>query len=152
MTEVCANNGVFFADSQVGIEQITDGTTNTFMAGERHLRCLAGSWIGVRNPPGPDMYSSYYVLGRASLKINHPTTGSHNSCTEGFSSAHPSGAHFAMCDGSVRWVDEGIGFSNGGHRIGDYNAYFAKDMENPGQLGLYQRLAIRNDGQSTGEP
>jgi prepilin-type N-terminal cleavage/methylation domain-containing protein len=152
MAQVCANNGVLFADSEVQLAQITDGTSNTFMIGERHLRCLAGTWIGARNPPGPDMYSSYYVLGRASLKINHPTTGSHNSCTEGFSSAHPGGVYFASCDGSVRWVDEQIGFNNGTNRFSGVNAIRGLDLRNPQELGVFQRLAIRNDGQTVAAP
>lgn len=151
MAQVCENNGVFYADSKVGIEKITDGTSNTFMLGERHLRCLAGTWVGARNPPGPDMWSSYYLLGRANLKLNHPTTGAHNTCTEGFSSAHPGGGQFAMCDGSVRWVPDDISFNNAGNRTNHHNALRGLDPANPDQLGVYQRLAIRNDGQPLGD-
>ncbi len=143
--EYCANNGVLYGDSKVGFQDISDGTTNTFMLGERNLRSLAGTWIGARNPPGPDMWSSYYVLGRGSIKLNLPASGAHNTSTEGFSSDHPGGAHFVNCDGSVRFVQEEISFSNGGNR----RITFRPGVElTTATLGVYQRLASRNDGET----
>ncbi len=141
--ELCDNNGVLYGDSKIGFQDITDGTSNTFMIGERNLRCLAGTWVGARNPPGPDMWSSYYVIGRGSLKLNLPASGAHNTCTEGFSSGHPGGAHFVNCDGSVHFVNEDIGFNNGaGNRT-----IFRPGVSIRGSLlGVYQRLASRNDG------
>ncbi|MBN1589052.1 MAG: DUF1559 domain-containing protein [Pirellulales bacterium] len=141
----CRNNGVMFSESETRFSDITDGASNTFLLGERNGRCLAGSWIGCRNPPGPDMWGSYYVLGRASIKLNHPTTGAHNTCTEGFSSDHVGGAHFAMADGAVRFISDSISFNNGGISSHNYspanpNAYDAN------QLGIYQRLASCDDG------
>ncbi len=34
-------------------EQISDGTSKTFIAGERDRYCLTATWIGARNPHGP---------------------------------------------------------------------------------------------------
>ncbi len=141
----CKNNGILFWESETATKHVTDGTSNTILLGERNGRCLAGSWIGCRNPPGPDMWGSYYVLGRASIKLNHPTTGAHNTCTEGFGSDHPGGAFFAMADGAVTFIEDNISFNNGGipdrhYKPSNPHTYIAD------QLGVYQRLAGRNDG------
>ncbi|MBN1912684.1 MAG: DUF1559 domain-containing protein [Pirellulales bacterium] len=139
------NNGVMYMESKIAFKDITDGTSNTFLLGERNGRCLAGTWIGCRNPPGPDMWGSYYCLGRTSIKLNYPTSGAHNTCTEGFSSDHVGGAHFAMADASVRFIENSISCNNGG--ISDRH-WDPKNPDNyyPNQLGIYQRLSIRNDG------
>ena len=47
---ICDDTGVFYGDSHVTLKQITDGTTKTFLIGERDKFCLAATWIGVRNP------------------------------------------------------------------------------------------------------
>ena len=90
------------------------------------------------------MWSSYYVIGRGSLKLNLPASGAHNTCTEGFSSAHPGGAHFANCDGSIRFIQEAIGFNNG---AGNRTKFWPGLTIKSSLLGVYQRLASRNDGE-----
>ena len=118
----CNNTGIFFGNSQIAIKHITDGTSNTFLIGERDTYCLAATWIGVRNPPGPDMWSSNWALGHTRDKPNSACTGNHadtdgqNLCTEGFSSPHPGGVFFAFCDGSVQFINDDISFSNGANR------------------------------------
>jgi len=149
------NNGVFHGDSQVALAEIFDDTSNTFLLGERDKRCVSGTWIGARNPPGNGMYGSYHVRGRVSIKLNDPrdpatsTNNGHDLCTEGFSSPHPGGGHFAFCDGSVHFISENISFSNAGlsdSQLRNQNVYF-----DPAQLGTYQRLGIRDDEQTVGE-
>lgn len=142
--EWCENNGVLFGNSEIGIQDITDGTSNTFLIGERHFRGLSGTWIGARNPPGPDMWSSYYVVGRCNLKLNLAATGRHNTVTEGFSSNHQGGAHFAMCDGSVHFISDDISFNNA-RNFKEYRAG-RNEIMNAEDLGAYQRLASRDDG------
>jgi len=44
-------------------------------------------------------------------------------CTEGFSRNHVGGAHFAMCDGSVRFIEEDVSFNNAKNQI-QYNVSF----------------------------
>ena len=106
----CNNTGVFFGNSEISMKHITDGTSKTFAIGERDKFCLAATWIGVRNPFGPDMWSSNWALAHVFFKLNHPTTGDHNTCTESFSSAIPGGGFFAFCDGSVRFISDDIRF------------------------------------------
>lgn len=58
-------------------------------------------------------------------------------------SAHPSGAHFAMADGSVQFVSETIEHTATGW-INNNNAFDAP--HNGAGYGLYQRLFSRADG------
>jgi prepilin-type N-terminal cleavage/methylation domain-containing protein len=149
------NNGLYFGNSRLRVARIEDGTSNTFMFGERDSRCFAASWPGVRNPPGPCNWGIYHSLGRVSFKLNSPEykkfqelTGSWdacNSCTEAFSSEHPAGALFAFCDGSVHFVPDTVEYNNGGLSYSQVKsgAQYAGD-----QLGVYQKLGIRNDSQA----
>ncbi|HEY3393731.1 MAG TPA: DUF1559 domain-containing protein [Lacipirellulaceae bacterium] len=151
--ERCNNTGIFFGNSQVSIKQITDGTSKTFLVGERDKFCLAATWIGVRNPKdGAEMQSSRWAMAHTRFKLNHPITGNHDTCTEGFSSAHPGGAYFAFCDGSVQFTSDEINFNYG---INDPTSVCYASNTSPlrcrpesgGKLiGIYQRLAWRDDG------
>jgi len=149
----CNNTGVFFGNSEISIKNITDGTSKTIAIGERDKFCLAATWIGVRNPFGAEMWSSNWGLAHVYFKLNFPVTGNHDTCVESFSSAHPGGGFFAMCDGSVRFISDDIEFENAGN---DKACYYTPPpsskpcwTQNPttgAQIGIYQRLAGRNDG------
>jgi len=148
----CHNTGIFFGDSEISIKHITDGTSKTFIVGERDKFCLAATWIGARNPVGPNSWSSRWVNAHTRFKLNHPTTGNHDTCTEGFSSAHPGGAHFAFSDASVRFVSDEIDFLNTDDPTSCYaikassNAACKPVHPTTGAtIGVYQRLAWRDD-------
>lgn len=138
------NNGVLYGNSAVSIRDIADGTSFTFLVGERDRRCGAGTWCAVRDPFNNGQFGIYYAVGRVSLKLNYPLDVGDDSCREGFSSPHAGGGHFLLCDGSVQFVANTIEFSNAGvdplWQEGEITPQIAR------QMGLYQRLGMRNDG------
>jgi len=138
------NNGIFYARSATRIAGITDGTSNTIALGERTVFPANAndpkkwpSWCG---PGGLGIGST--VSSSVSYPLNHPTT------IHGFSSQHPGGANFCFADGSVHFISESIQFSNAGldsTNTGDPLNFM--DAANRGELGTYQLLGVRNDGQ-----
>jgi prepilin-type N-terminal cleavage/methylation domain-containing protein/prepilin-type processing-associated H-X9-DG protein len=158
--ERCDNTGIFFGDSRVSLKQVADGTSKTFMIGERDKFCLAGTWIGVRNPlDGADSWSSVWATAHTWFKLNHPFTGNHQTCTESFSSPHPGGAFFAFCDGSVTFVKDDVesdpldvntpGGVNKPDCFASPNATSGTPCRTqapgPKYIGVYQKLSWRND-------
>jgi prepilin-type N-terminal cleavage/methylation domain-containing protein/prepilin-type processing-associated H-X9-DG protein len=137
--------GVFHSNQPCRLRDITDGTSQTLAVGERDFRCRAGVWAGSRNPPGPDMWGSYFIRGRVSIKLNDPRSPpnfcSETSCTEGFGSLHPGGALFLFCDGSVHFLNNNIQYDISG---GDPQS--PDGTLNMNQIGVYQRLGMRADG------
>jgi prepilin-type processing-associated H-X9-DG protein len=150
----CNGNGVFFANSQITMQQIGDGTGKTFMIGERDRFCMAASWIGARNPFGGDqMHSSLWTVAHTAIEVNNPFTQAYDTCTEGFSSAHSGGAFFGFCDGSVRFISDDIN-SSLGPNSGNKACTASKTDSNRCRssfgtsiIGVYQRLSWRDDGE-----
>jgi prepilin-type N-terminal cleavage/methylation domain-containing protein/prepilin-type processing-associated H-X9-DG protein len=145
-------DGVFDRDTSCRLRDIVDGTTNTFLLGERAYHRFhdcdesgGAIWAGVTTystcPALPDD-GPFGVIANASFRLQtglwleDPTYRVPTHC---FSSVHPGGAHFGLCDGSVRFVSENVHSS-----IGD-------PATDTSQWGLYQRLACRNDSRPVGE-
>jgi len=150
------NNGVLYTDSDTKFKDIIDGTSRTFMLSERHKRCAAGYWIGTRNPNGAGGWGIYENRGRVSMQLNstitpQPNKNPSDTCGEGFASAHPNGANFAMCDASVRFITDNISFNNGGltnKEIQQANAAAVTKLTkalNTNKVGTFQLLGMRND-------
>ena len=129
--------GVFWPASRVGIRDITDGTSNTFMVGERNWDNLSAIWVGTRNYTGNGDVGLRQVVGITNWKINLPGTNA----PRAFHSNHVGGAHFVFADGRVQFISDAIHFDNTQGISGDPKSL----------LGTYQRLGMRNDGNVLGE-
>jgi prepilin-type N-terminal cleavage/methylation domain-containing protein/prepilin-type processing-associated H-X9-DG protein len=100
-------DGVFFRNSEVTINEITDGTSTTFLAGERSVKMGPATWTGsvtgskVYNAAnGPQVEDgSGMVLGQA----NHPPETPNAEVNE-FSSRHVGGANFLFADGHIAFI------------------------------------------------
>ena len=89
-------------------------------------------------------------MGRIYMPLNTKNTGGgNNGCREGFSSVHPGGAHFLLCDGTVHFISENI---NSNTPVGaPTNIPGTLTAASKVALGIYQKLGIRNDRQPVGE-
>jgi len=139
--------GVMWADSKLGLRDITDGTSNTMLVGE----ACATEQTGVTNCGGDvcNFSGGLWIGARkaSSAQTWHPGVTSHDIVSFGgsganmlinrsgatwgddwiSSSTHPGGMMSVQCDGSVRFIQETI------------------------ELATYRRLRDRSDGEVLGE-
>lgn len=128
--------GTFLPSGKLRLDDITDGTSNTLLVGERSWDDLAGVWVGTRNYQGTGDVGMRMIAGTVEAKINEVSANA----TGGFTSKHTGGAHFSLADGSVRFISENIQFDPTGS---------VAPVKDPTlvNMGIYQRLSRRNDGQ-----
>jgi prepilin-type N-terminal cleavage/methylation domain-containing protein len=145
--------GIFGINSRVGIRDMTDGTTNSIVVGERYTPAAAGqttvgqpvghaTWAGASG--GLNIASYATILGDtvvgvvggngsatpiapASYGINGNNGTVARGQTSGFGSLHVGGSHFLIGDGTVRFISENI------------------------DTTLYRNLGTINDGATVGE-
>ena len=131
-------NGLMGCVTSTRIADITDGTSQTFAVGERTFRNSGGVWVGVEAWNQCTSWGVSMVSGTAFYRLNEDASDFPFTCdgrgVSGFSSSHSGGANFLLCDGSVRFVSEHIDSESG-----------------PKRIGLYQRLARINDGETISE-
>ncbi len=122
-----SDNGVIYRRSEVKIRDITDGTSNTYLAGEKYLSPDAYE-TGTDSSDNETLYAGYdrdtiiYTRERSDSKPLPDTPGYGNHF--GFGSAHAGGFNVVFCDGSVDTMR------------------FEMD------LTLNRRLGVRNDGET----
>ncbi len=92
--------GAFYGNSSTRIRDITDGTSNTLIVGEKTSKVdpAAGLWIGADNDRGA---TGMKLEDSADFRINGTAAAS-------ASSLHVGGCHFLLGDGRVRFISENI--------------------------------------------
>ncbi|MGD9857768.1 MAG: DUF1559 domain-containing protein [Planctomycetaceae bacterium] len=119
----CVGDGSLYHNSRVRISDITDGTSNTFIVGERLTNPNLGwysTWVGMV-PEGEEAFQR--VLGSIDHVPNDPVGH-----FDDFSSHHTGGAQFVFGDGSATFISENIdrgvyqalGTIKGGEIVGEF--------------------------------
>jgi prepilin-type N-terminal cleavage/methylation domain-containing protein/prepilin-type processing-associated H-X9-DG protein len=133
--------GTFGENSKRSLRDMSDGSSNCFIVGERAWVEFADSgvgpsalWAGARSgSPGIELANGVaFAVGECVIKLNtlpanasNPLgAGMSDASWHGFSSRHPQGAHFLMADGAVRFVSDAIEYKTYGRlgTISDGNA------------------------------
>jgi prepilin-type processing-associated H-X9-DG protein len=113
-----ANDGMLFGNSSIRMNEVTDGTSNTLLVGERppSMDLFLGWWFaGVGQDVGGsaehhlgvrERRADYVPLRKCQRGPYHYSDGSLNNPCDAmhFWSLHPGGAHFLYVDGSVHFI------------------------------------------------
>ncbi|MEX1229724.1 MAG: DUF1559 domain-containing protein [Planctomycetaceae bacterium] len=145
-------NGVMGRDSARRFHEISDGLSNTFLIGESiHYNFYWDPTLYGNYTPGVQKACCTLTLVRQGNWSMNPGFGaSMTAQRESFASLHEGGAHFGLCDGSVRFVSENIDHTARHPYAGTGVDPF--DLANGGiGYGVWQRLFSRNDSLVTGE-
>ena len=148
------SDGIFpSGGGRVGIRDITDGTSNTIMVGERSSPRYArqtvptGPWAGVwagQELTCTGLTNVWCLAGKTEFQMNSgknsdvvgSTTASDQPLV-GFGSTHTGGAQFLMADGSARFISENIQWNDLPNSYSD--------------VGIYHSLGSIQDGRVVGE-
>lgn len=119
--------GIFGENSKRGLRDMTDGSSNCFLAGERSSwkTGVSGTgasalWAGTRSgEPGAELANGVaFAVGQCVVPLNTVSAqmpgllgaGVSEASWHGFSSRHPTGAQFLLGDGSVRFTSTNMDF------------------------------------------
>ena len=167
MGEFGQYNGVIYNDSHVTIAGITDGTSNTFLFGERAQTPFAKNDPRYKDSDGS--WNSHHWFDTMVTTYFPPNVSTSSSGITSFGGAiatdseslHPGGVNWAFCDGSVHFVKNSISswaFQSGsGPFYGaslplgvSYTNYVFTVTPGVTQFGIYQALSTRANGEVVG--
>ncbi len=102
-------SGAIYQRSEVKIAEISDGTSNTFLVGEKYLNPYNYA-TGLDDADNENLYAGFNndtlrCAAAAHLPFQDTAGGSNYDC---FGSAHAGGFHMAFCDGSVQTINYSI--------------------------------------------
>jgi prepilin-type N-terminal cleavage/methylation domain-containing protein/prepilin-type processing-associated H-X9-DG protein len=141
------DTGIFQADKQIRFADITDGTSNTLAIGERKSKdgAFAALWAGFSDASGETdggVNNNYQgpVRGYTYYRMPDGATNTGQTFPDlAFSSNHTNGANFALCDGSVRFINYNISWTD------------ANTASTSPSSGTFNRLGNRSDGLPLGD-
>jgi prepilin-type N-terminal cleavage/methylation domain-containing protein/prepilin-type processing-associated H-X9-DG protein len=163
-------NGSIIIDQAVTLASITDGTSNTFIFGEKAHGYFAVYDTTYQNADTvwssglyfDTMFTTTYppnlpTSNTPGLKLTGTPNYSYYYATDA-TSYHAGGLNFAFCDGSVRFIKNSIqswtfqtaNADSYGDAIPDGTTYNASTIiwsMGTAQLGVYQKLSTRNGGE-----
>jgi prepilin-type N-terminal cleavage/methylation domain-containing protein/prepilin-type processing-associated H-X9-DG protein len=163
-------NGVIYNESTVSLAQVTDGTSNTIMFGERAHGILAIPKVAAvvydYNVPGiqafhfwtsgwnyDNMFEAWNPINFWKDDTGTPNGGEYGGDAVYWASAagsfHPGRANFAFCDGSVKFLKETIDSwaLSSGTPYGITYSQGAWSVLPGAKVGVYQQLATRSGGE-----
>ncbi|MFO0809057.1 MAG: DUF1559 domain-containing protein [Gemmataceae bacterium] len=109
-------DGIFFRNSKVSVEDITDGTSATIMAGERSFALCTATWVGAVTGAGqfppPGSPAPPVVDNASNMVLGHAGDGNGPGVptSEGnqFYSLHGQGVNFLFADGHVQFLSSSV--------------------------------------------
>jgi prepilin-type N-terminal cleavage/methylation domain-containing protein/prepilin-type processing-associated H-X9-DG protein len=131
-TVVRRPNGTPYRTGSIRLASITDGASNTLLVGEK---CMRRDLLGTAQADDDQGFTAGYDRDEIRWAVDAPFpdyTGARSEYDHRFGSAHPAGFNGAFCDGSVRFIP--------------YTIQSNFDPTNLANMGVWQRLCMRNDG------
>jgi len=115
-TNISDWSGITNIQSSIKLRDVTDGTSNTFLIGEKWTDPTLASNVSPAATDSNVSDNAYWQWGnygcrlvKNPMNVNLATIGiTYGDTQANFGSQHTGGCHFVLCDGSVRFVSQNI--------------------------------------------